>query len=254
MSHELHWNSASRSDVGRVRLINEDACLELPEQRVWAVADGMGGHAAGDVASRMVVEALQQLVPSDRLSNRIADARERLQSVNSRLREEALLRHVGTIGSTVALLLACDRLCALLWAGDSRIYLYRDGCLKQLTRDHSHVEALRSQGYLSDEEAARHPSHHLITRAVGADDRLELDEDIVEAGDHDVFLLCSDGVSNELDNDDIAGVLATGDCRQAAHMLVDMALQRGGRDNISAIVIRADDTGVTDKTLLNPAL
>lgn len=254
MSCELHWSSASRSDIGRVRLINEDACLDLPERRVWAVADGMGGHAAGDVASRMVVEALERLAVSDRLVNLVADARERLQEVNSRLRAEALARQAGTIGTTVVLLLACDRQCALLWAGDSRIYLYRDGRLMQLTRDHSHVEELRSQGYLSDEAAARFPAPHLITRAVGAEDRLDLDEDIVEVDDRDMFLLCSDGVSNELGNEDIASALAGGDCRQASDALVDMALQRGGRDNISAIVIRAQDPHAADKTLLNPAL
>jgi protein phosphatase len=254
MSTQFNWTSASRTDVGLVRQINEDACLDLPARGIWAVADGMGGHAAGDVASRMIVDALAAIVVPNSLADFVAAARAELQRVNRTLRDEAAARHVRTIGSTVAALFASGSQCGLLWAGDSRVYLYRRAQLRQLTRDHSQVEELKAQGYLTAEEAVDHPAHHLITRAVGAADWLELDENRVEVNDGDMFLLCSDGLSNEVDEPGIASALAGGDCRQATQALVDMALHEGGRDNISAIVIRADDPYAADKTLVNPAL
>ena len=250
---QFRWASSARSDVGRVREINEDACLDEPEQGRWAVADGMGGHAVGDLASRLVVDVLSQMAPPASMKRFIADARARLLDANRQLREEAVRRQVQRIGTTVVVLLACDRFCGYLWAGDSRLYLCRDGQLRQLTRDHSQVEELRSLGHLTDEEARHHPAQHMITRAVGATDRLELDEDAIEVLDGDVFLLCSDGLTNEVTNDEILAALATVDCRRATDELVDLALARGGRDNISAVVVHAEDPQASDKTLLNPA-
>ncbi|HLX01115.1 MAG TPA: protein phosphatase 2C domain-containing protein [Trinickia sp.] len=254
MLTQFNWTSASRTDVGLVREINEDACLDLPARGIWAVADGMGGHAAGDVASRMIVDALAAIVVPPNLAELVAAARAELQRVNRKLRDEAAARRVRTIGSTVAALFASGSRCGLLWAGDSRVYLYRRAQLLQLTRDHSQVEELKAQGYLSAEEAVAHPAHHLITRAVGAADWLELDEHRVEINDGDMFLLCSDGLTNEVDETGIVSALAGGDCWQATEALVDMALREGGRDNISAIVIRADDPYAADKTLVNPAM
>ncbi|PTB17102.1 serine/threonine protein phosphatase [Trinickia symbiotica] len=254
MDTELIWTSAARTDVGLVRAINEDACLDRPERGLWAVADGMGGHAAGDVASRMVVEALAGLSAPDTLEDYLDAARDALDVANRRLRHEAASRHVRTIGTTVAVCLACGRRCAVLWAGDSRVYLYRDARLAQLTRDHSAVEELRSQGYLSAEEALHHPAQHLITRAVGAADELELDETVVDVRDGDLFLLCSDGLTNEASDAEIADVLACGDCGQATHSLIELALRAGARDNVSAIVVRAEDPVTTDKTLVNPSI
>jgi protein phosphatase len=176
-----------------------------------------------------------------------------LQSANRQLRDEAARRQVQRIGSTVVVLLACDRFCGYVWAGDSRIYLYREGQLRQLTRDHSQVEELRSLGVITEEEARHHPAQHLITRAVGATDLLELDEDAIEVADGDVFLLCSDGLSNELSDDEIADVLTSVERENACGELVDLALARGGRDNITAVVVEAQDPNASEKTLLNPA-
>jgi protein phosphatase len=256
MATQFIWTSASMSDVGLVRNINEDACLDMPQRGLWAVADGMGGHAAGDVASRMIIDALAALDVPASLAQFAAAARDALQTVNLRLRNEAASRRVRTIGSTVAACIASGRSCALLWAGDSRIYLYRDTSLQQLTRDHSQVEELRAQGYLTAEEARRHPAHHLITRAVGAADWLELDETRVDVRDGDVFLICSDGLTNEIEDVGIALALtlAGGDCGAAVHALVDMALREGGRDNVSVIVMRAADPGAADQTLVNPSV
>jgi protein phosphatase len=251
---QFRWTSCSRSDVGMVREINEDACLDRPERGLWAVADGMGGHSRGDLASRIVTEALDQLPPHGDVLKYLNDARRRLQTANRELRKEAVIRDARIIGSTVVVLLACDAYCAYLWAGDSRLYLFRDGRLKLLTRDHSQVEELRAKGELSPEELVNHPARNFITRAVGGADALDLDEETIQAGDGDMFLLCSDGLSNMVTEDEMRSVLVTGDCRHASELLIDMALERGGRDNISVVVVRAEDLHSAEKTVLNPAV
>ncbi|NMF89825.1 PP2C family protein-serine/threonine phosphatase [Aromatoleum petrolei] len=251
--NQITWTSAARCHVGLVRDVNEDAFLDRPERALWAVADGMGGHDAGDLASGMVVAALDALPPETGLTNLVTAARDRLQDVNRRLRAEALMRSVSIIGSTVVALIACERSCAYLWAGDSRIYLYRSGRLTLLSRDHSTLEELRARGFPVGNDAQQ-PGHNLITRAVGAVDVLELDQGAVVVGDGDMFLLCSDGLSNLVSAEEIGNTLASGDCRQACDTLVDLALKGGGRDNITAIVIRAEDPDSSDMTLLNPAL
>jgi protein phosphatase len=250
---QFRWTSSARSDAGRVREINEDACLDQPGTGRWAVADGMGGHAVGDLASRLVVDALSRIASSVSIKTLIADARARLQAANQQLRDEAARRQVQRIGSTVVVLLACDRFCGYLWAGDSRIYLYRGGQLRQLTRDHSQVEQLKSLGVITDEEARHHPAQHMITRAVGATDVLDLDDDAIEVADGDIFLLCSDGLSNELSDDEMIAVLSSAERESVSEELVELALARGGRDNITAVVVQAEDLNGADKTLLNPA-
>lgn len=254
MTGGLLWSSASRTDVGCVRTLNEDACLDLPQKGLWAVADGMGGHTAGDLASGMIVRSLEALAAPHALAGFLVAARGTLHTVNHQLREEAARRGVRMIGSTVAALMAKGREFGWLWAGDSRIYLYRDARLEALTTDHSYVAELQAQGHLSAEAARHHPSQHLITRAIGAADWLDLDEGRIVVRDGDRFLLCSDGLSNEVQAHDIARVLEGGDCRQAAEALVEMALQAGGRDNISAVVVRVDDPGASDRTLVNPVV
>jgi protein phosphatase len=254
MYEQFRWTSASRSHVGLVRTINEDAYLDLPELRLWAVADGMGGHSVGDFASRRVIESLSDVASPNRPESVAAAIRERLQTVNQELREEATRRNVEAIGSTVAVLLACDRQCRYLWAGDSRIYLYRSGRLKRLTRDHSLLEELKSRGHVISADALPAAAQHGITRAVGAADILNLDEDIEAIIDGDIFLLCSDGLTNEVSEEEIGRALLAGSCRQSSEALVEMALVRGGRDNISAVVVRAEDVFSSEKTLFNPAL
>lgn len=247
---QWHWTCAARTDVGLVRSRNEDAYLVHPRQALWAVADGMGGHAFGDFASRAVVDALAALPPCDRLTDAIALARACLERANETLRLEALARQVPVIGSTVVALLACGVEAACLWAGDSRIYLCRQGRLQQLTRDHSQLEALKASG--ADMTVAG-ASPNMITRAVGAADTLEAELATLTVRDGDVFLLCSDGLSTPVDEAAIAASLAPGDCARAADELLALALANGGRDNITVIVLRADDQA-DDKTIINPAL
>ncbi len=247
----VHWTSAAQTDVGRVRSRNEDACLAQPQRGLWVVADGMGGHAFGDVASRTVVEALDRLPPPASLARYVDAARATLEQVNSTLRAEARARHVPVMGSTVVVLLAVGTEAACLWAGDSRIYLYRHGRLQQLTRDHSQAAALQARGV--DAAASAAVGGNMITRAVGASDSLDVEVTTLSVRDGDIFLLCSDGLSNPVAEQDIRETLACGDCAQAAQTLVRMALDNGGRDNVTVVVAQASDMSV-DKTLLNPAL
>lgn len=245
----FRWTSAVCSHVGLVRKINEDACLALPDKGLWAVADGMGGHSRGDVASSLVIDRLNRLDAAGSLRERVAAASQQLVAANRQLLAEAATRRARIIGSTVVVLLALERQGACLWAGDSRLYLFRDGRLHQLTRDHSQLENFREQG-----EAAAAPARNLITRAVGAVEELDLDEKTFAIKDGDTFLLCSDGLSNELSEREIGDALLAGHCRQAAETLVDRALHRGGHDNVTVVVVRAEDPDSTDRTMLNPAL
>jgi protein phosphatase len=237
-----------------VREINEDALLDCPERGLWAVADGMGGHSRGDLASRLTIEALEHLPAFGSMAQAMADFHERLRAVDHRLQMEAALRDVGTIGTTVVALIAVERSCAYMWAGDSRIYRYREGRLDQLTHDHSVVGELMAKGALSPQEAASHPARNLVTRAVGAMDGLDAEDGIVDVHAGDMFLLCSDGLSNELDADEIARELACHDCRQAAERLIDLALDHGGRDNVTVVVVLAEDAAGHERTVLNPAV
>jgi protein phosphatase len=252
-ANPIRWTSAALTHVGLVRSINEDAFLDRPQRGLWAVADGMGGHDAGDLASRMVVAALDRLPPATGLGACSAQVREQLEALNRELRVAAVVRDVPLIGSTVAVMFAWELYCAYLWAGDSRIYLMRKGQLKQLTRDHSQVEELRAQGYLTGEEAAQ-PRHNRITRAVGALDILQLDQGSLLVADGDIFLLCSDGLSHQVGEEALVRALGSESCEQAVEDLIQLALQAGGRDNITAVVVRAEDLDTGDMTLLNPAL
>jgi protein phosphatase len=250
---QMRWSSAARTDIGLVRKRNEDSLLDRPGRRLWSVADGMGGHAYGDVASTMVVDALDALPPAPSLPQAVADVHARLLAVNGALLAEAAARQVDVIGSTVVVLLAFGRTAACVWAGDSRIYLCRGGGLHQLTRDHNQFEDLQVRKNMSAADAMAYPGASMITRALGAAQVLEPEAVEVQVSDGDLFLLCSDGLSNMVGPDAIYAALAGGDCRQAADKLIALALANGGNDNISVVVVRADDVE-TDQTVMNPAL
>jgi protein phosphatase len=231
-----HWVSRCCSDVGRVRQLNEDACLALPEQGVWAVADGMGGHSAGDVASQATVAALAEAAVPHGLGGFVDRVTARLREVNRELLAEARRREQPVVGATVVILLALGTHVAYLWAGDSRVYLYRAGRLRQLSRDHSAVAELVEQGLLTPEQAARDPRGNVVTRAMGGAGELELAAEILALCPGDRFLLCSDGLCRELPDPDIAAGLAAHPGPEAAPALVAEALARGGRDNVTVVV------------------
>ena len=246
----FRWTSASRSHPGRVRQVNEDACLDQSEHGLWAVADGMGGHSLGELASGLAVQSLMGLPAAEDLEQRVAVALDCLQEVNRHLRAEALRREVPLIGTTIAALLAAGGLCSCLWAGDSRIYLCRAGRLKQLTRDHSGFEVARSRHVSRSDDTVERPQTNLITRALGAEDTLYIDRVNVELRDGDIFLLCTDGLSNEVSELSMKQALLPGICSLACDALVDMALDREARDNITAVVVRAEDLGSPDRTIV----
>lgn len=235
----LAFRSASATHAGHVRALNEDAVCDNPAQGIWCVADGMGGHEAGEVAAAMVVEALTSLQLHDDLQCRIDRVATVIQQVNQRLtREMTITRDDQVMGCTVVALIVQGDECACLWAGDSRLYLYRDRCLYQMSRDHSLVEEMIEQGVLAPEDAATHPQRHVITRAVGVDEDLQLEQISFQLKPQDVLLLCSDGLHGELHPDTIMSILARDmDSQVMAQELIQQTLAGAARDNVTVSVI-----------------
>jgi type VI secretion system protein ImpM len=230
------WRSAAVTAQGNVRTHNEDAVLELPAVGVWAVADGMGGHNAGDVASRMIVESLCGVARQDRPSELLDEVEDRLQAVNGQLYARSLTDS-GLCGSTVALLLAFDGFALAVWAGDSRVYRSRAGVLECITRDHSEVQAMVDEGMLDAREAGRHNGQNIITRAVGGAEVLYLDLELRELEHRDRYLICSDGLYKEVPDARLAAHLAANDPEGACRALLKEALAGECNDNVSIIVV-----------------
>ena len=230
------WQSALRSEVGNVRKHNEDSGLDRPDTGLWAVADGMGGHSAGDLASQMIVNSLSKLKPTMNLSEQVNFVEHSILSVNNRLRELAKANN-QTIGSTVVALLAVERFGVFLWAGDSRLYRLRDNKLTQLTTDHTQAQHYLERGLISRESAADHPAGNMVTRAVGASASLFLDIDIIEILPGDRFLLCSDGLDKHVSDTEIETALNNGEPAGVVDTLVDLTLERGANDNVTVCVV-----------------
>ena len=231
----LEW---AATHPGAVRSHNEDALVRCPEVGLWAVADGAGGHQAGEVASGMIAATLDAIPAALTADEALTQVRLRLAAVHDALRGRAgrELGERAVIASTVVVLLIRDGHFACLWAGDSRAYLLRGGALSHVTRDHSLVQDLVDAGELTAAEAERHPHANIITRAVGADvPILELDKITARLQSGDRFLLCSDGLCKTLDAGTLA-VLAAHATDPAEH-LIAAALAAGARDNVTAIVI-----------------
>ena len=222
---------------GAGRSHNEDTFVDRPDLGLWAVADGAGGHDAGEVASGMLKQALEEIPAGLSASELLAQVRLRVEAVHQALREEAERRGPRSIiASTLVVLLARDGHFACLWAGDARAYLLRDGVLAQVTRDHSLVQELVDAGAITPEEAEGHPRANVITRAVGAAEALELDKVSSRLAAGDRFLLCSDGLSKTLPDAELAVLLAG---PGPAERLVDEALARHATDNITVVAIAA---------------
>ena len=238
---EVRWTSHGLSVVGNRRKINEDAVLDRPDLGMWVVADGMGGHLAGDVASRTIVETLDDLKTTGNLDDMVERVSSLLRQVNADLHRMGNERMGGqVVGSTVVVFLTDGREGVVLWAGDSRLYRYRRGGLEQLTRDHSLLDEMMRSGLLVDENAAELTNSNIITRAIGAEAGIELDILRFRIEDGDAFILCSDGLNKELSPSEIAARLFAGTCEDSAKALIDAALHKLGRDNISVVVIRTD--------------
>lgn len=234
----LSWKSYGITDTGMVRKHNEDSLLDKPEIGLWAVADGMGGHAAGDVASQMIVNTLSKVHEGVTLDHYIDDIEDRLLEVNQKLIKRANESEKRlTIGSTVVVMVAYGNYCVFAWAGDSRLYRLRNNELRQMTTDHSQVELYVERGLITREEATVHPHGNMITRAVGATDDLFLDMDIQEMEKNDRYMLCSDGLTKHLSDFEIEDILQDGNEEECCKTLIDLTLERGAGDNVSVIVV-----------------
>ena len=231
------------SDIGLVRRRNEDAFLDRPEAGLWAVADGMGGHEAGDYASGSIIEALAGLESGNGRDLLRRTAERALTEVDRNLRNRAaVLGPDALIGSTVVVLMIRGAAFGCVWAGDSRLYRRRAGELQRLTTDHSQAQELIDAGVLSEAEARYHPSAHIVTQAIGSGN---LDFGWVEGkvlpGDR--FLLCSDGLTNVVGDPEIAQQLGDGAPAEIAARLRDAVLSRGAPDNVTIVIVAAEPAG-----------
>lgn len=235
----MRFECASRTDVGLRRKINEDSILAATERGLWVVADGMGGHDAGEVASAMVTDALRCLPDTTDVDALADNAVEAIRGVNGEL--IALARSSArkqTIGTTVVGLAIADGTFRCFWMGDSRAYLLRAGEISRLSHDHSLVQNLVDAGMIKPEEAESHENANLITRAVGVADTAEVDVVSGDARPGDLFLLASDGLTRVVPDDEIAAELQRSPLAQAADNLIETVLARGAPDNVSLIAVK----------------
>ncbi len=230
--------TGSATDVGRVRDGNEDGLLVDETMGLVAVADGMGGHQAGEVASATALEAVRAAVRSGRpIRDAIVEANE---AVYDKAEDNSELRGMGT--TITAGTLAAGGTLLIAHVGDSRAYLLRDSDLSQITDDHSLVEEMVRDGQLTPEQAAVHPQRSIITRALGIDAEVEVALYPVELQPGDRLMLCSDGLTTMVSADDIAAILRReSDPQRAARQLIDAANEAGGEDNVTAVVVDALD-------------
>jgi serine/threonine protein phosphatase PrpC len=243
----MEWEIATQTHCGNVRPINEDTLLAEKQYPLLMVADGMGGHEAGEVASGMLAKKLAGLYLSHGLHDAVAQVKRAILQCNDEMVDYARRRLGGnSIGSTVVVMLAEGLNGACLWAGDSRLYRVRDGLLQQLTADHSYVADMVRAGQLSAEEAINHPSSNVITRAVGASSNLTLDSEAFVIRPGDSYLLCTDGLYNEAGAGEILSAMLATDIWQSSDQLLRLCLGRKARDNISFILGRPVGSGHDD--------
>ncbi len=241
----MRLNAAGATDVGRRRRMNEDAFSLSIEGGLVLVADGMGGHSAGHIASELAAREVERTVadaahaegrtPTDRLRNAVASANDAILAA-SKTRDEW-----SGMGTTLVALLAVGERAALAHVGDSRAYLVRRGRVRQLTDDHSLVGELQRRGELTPDAAREHPHRHVLTRALGVRRGVEADLAELTLAVDDVFVLCTDGLTTHVRDEELAEIVADEhDPQVAAKALVDLANERGGEDNVTVVVVRCE--------------
>ena len=231
--------------VGNVRRENEDSLLALVDRGIFAVADGMGGHVGGKQASTLVVNSLAHVPAPASMHDFIKQCSARALDANALLLERTTQNHGEVSGSTLALLIAFGERFACLWSGDSRVYLVRDREIAQITRDHNEAQELVAQGVITREEARRWPRRNVITRAIGVFDDPELE---VEQGDlrpGDTFVICSDGLTNHVEDAEIRDIALNASPQQACDALVKLTLERGASDNVTVVIAHQRRKGST---------
>lgn len=240
MSTAVQVRSGSLTDVGRVRELNEDACFA--GDHVFAVADGLGGHRAGEVASDLALGSVRALDQTEAraAAKGVADAvRKGNRAVHDRAEADDALRGMGT---TMTAVVISGNTAFIAHVGDSRCYLIRGGQITQLSRDHTLVARMVSEGRLTPEQAEAHPQRSVLTRALGADRDVDVDESRITLVDGDRLLLCSDGLTGMLGDDEIRDFATGGsDLDEICRRLVDAANERGGQDNITVVLVDVSD-------------
>lgn len=236
----LKFRTAHETDPGRRRRENEDSVAIHPGGSLWAVADGMGGHQHGRFASDTAVRNLNGAYLSGEFEQDVAEINRAIMSANRQVYDRA--RHEGaTIGTTVAALYACGQRASCLWVGDSRVYLYREGSIEQITRDHTQVRHLLETKQITEDEALHHPMGHVLTRAVGVDPSVRVEVRNLEIAPDDVFLICSDGLTACASESEIRDVINEVGAARACAKLVEMCLERGAPDNVSIVTVMCDE-------------
>lgn len=239
------FDTAAQTHAGMIRQQNEDNYISRPEIGLWAVADGMGGHDAGDLASAAIVEALRSIPGSDTAIGLLHNCQKGLIEANDAIREIATARGLTVIGTTVAILLISEEHFASLWCGDSRIYLIRSGQISRITRDHSEAQELIDKGLLNETDARNWPRRNVITRAIGADEMPEVDMHHGPIYPGDIFVLCSDGLTAHLTDKEIAASASNLSAGKICSDLIELTLKRGAQDNVTVIVLRYQGGDVT---------
>lgn len=243
----FEFETSSRTHTGHIRKFNEDSIFTNANVGIWLVADGMGGHNDGNLASAMIANAASVFAaPATQLSL-AEDFKQKIKTVNTRLLNISNGDNALLVGSTVVALVIEGYTFTCLWAGDSRCYLVRAGTISQVTHDHTEVQELVDQGTISPSEAKTWPRRNVITRAVGADYDLQLETVSGDVKHGDYFVLCSDGLTGHVSDKEIQETVRWAGSREACDKLIDMALERGGKDNVSVIVVH---TSVRDKTTI----
>lgn len=232
------FETGAVSHVGRVRSANEDSLVVRPECGIWAVADGMGGHENGALASATVAAAIERIGVARSASDLLARLEDSVLQANAELRRRIADTGGAPMGSTLAVLLVHEAHFACIWSGDSRIYLVRAGQIIQISRDHTEVQDMVERGALTPEEARRSPRRHVITRAIGVHDTPELDLDSGEIAQGDIFVLCSDGLTEHVADHEILQAVCDAEAQAACNALLALTLQRGARDNVTIIIMR----------------
>lgn len=238
---DIIWEAEALTDQGCRRSHNEDSILSRAGDGIFVVADGMGGHAAGDVASQMVTDALAGVTTEGSFPTVVDRFDDAMIDINRAIRQHSE-EHFGgkTMGCTLISMLSERGVGVCMWAGDSRLYRVRDGEMVQISRDHDPLEELVESGAITPEQADEHPDSSVITRAVGGSPELYLDIIAFDVLPRDVYLLCSDGLYREVLRDEIHQILGNEEpAERTAKTLLNLSLERGARDNVSVIVARA---------------
>lgn len=237
----MRFECVSRTHVGLKRKINEDSILVRTREGLWAVADGMGGHDAGEVASATVTQALTDVPSGLPLDKLVQSSIEAIGQANRQLITFGQANgFTRTVGTTVVGLAIADGEFRCFWAGDSRAYQVRRGEIARLSRDHSLVQDLVDAGMLSADEAERHENSNIITRAVGVAPELNVDVVSGDAEPGDQFLLASDGLTRVVDDGEIVEELSRSAPEKAADELLELVLERGAPDNVSIIIVKVE--------------